>query len=43
MILTKTKNWYIIQLYNEEKESWMEYYVELTEEDNLEEEEMYEL
>ena len=33
----------IDELYNEEKESWMEYYVVLTEEDDLEEEEMCEL
>ena len=33
----------IDELYNEEKESWMEYYAVLTEEDDLEGEEMYEL
>lgn len=33
----------IDELYNEEKESWMEYYAVLTEEDDLEEEEMCEL
>lgn len=29
--------------YNEERESWMEYYAVLTEEDTLEEEDMFEL
>lgn len=33
----------IDELYNEEKESWMEYYAVLTEEDDLEGEEMCEL
>lgn len=33
----------IDELYNEEKESWMEYYVVLTEEDDLEGGEMFEL
>ena len=33
----------IDELYNEEKESWMEYYAILTEEDDLEDEEMFEL
>lgn len=33
----------INEMYEDEKESWMEYYVVLTEEDDLEEEEMCEL
>ena len=33
----------ISEMYEDERESWMEYYVELTEEDNLEDEEMFEL
>ena len=33
----------IDELYNEEKESWMEYYAVLTKEDDLEDEEMFEL
>lgn len=33
----------INELYNEEKESWMEYYVVLTEEDDLKEDEILEL
>lgn len=33
----------INELYEDEKESWMEYYVVLTEEDDLEGEEMFEL
>jgi len=30
----------ITEMYNDEKESWMEYYVRLTEEDDLEDEEI---
>lgn len=33
----------INEMYEDERESWMEYYVELTEEDDLEDEEMFEL
>lgn len=33
----------INEIYEDEKESWMEYYVELTEEDDLEDEEITEL
>ena len=33
----------INEIYEDEKESWMEYYVVLTEEDDLEGEEMFEL